>query len=282
MEHHWVRQLHKFEKSLTRTEQELIGFINQNPEKVCSATLKDLVEMSDVSKPVIINCYKKLEFADYRSFQTAIEEFFSSQIDSLTASRNMQNRVKTIDQLLHESAAVDIRALERLSLNVTTENLKHISGRIHGARTVYVTGEGTGFYPAHYLAQRLRRYNVNSLFIDHDSRHTPDMLHPAGKEDLILLFHYSDRDDWLWPVLRLSRSIPMESMLFSGIIHPDYVKLADSFFHIPRGEMSYKNSMAVPMHFANQILLSYEILYNEEVERHLKKLEESRNLWDRE
>lgn len=277
----WVNQLDKWKHTLTRTEGELIDFINQHPEKVCPSTLRELVEMSGVSKPVVINCYKKLEFADYKTFIMTIERFFSSQIDSLSASRHMLSRVKTVDQLLRESAGVDIRALERLSASISTEDLINISSAIHRAISVYVMGEGTGFYPAHYLSRRLRRYGIKTYFVDQDIRHIADILHPAGKGDLLLLFHYSDRDDWLWPVLRLAHQSSIETLLFSGVIHPDYVKGVNAFFHIPRGEMNFKNSMAVPMFFANQILLSYELIYKSEAESHLTELEESRSIWDR-
>lgn len=280
MEYNWVDQLKKHETDLTRTEQELIDFTNDNPDKVCSVTLKELSELSGISKPVIINCYKKLEYSDYRSFQAAVEQFFSTHIDTLVASKHMQSRVKTIDQLLHEATDVDMRTLDRLRHIVSTEDLKNISRSIGEARSIYVIGQGTGYYPAHYLAQRLRRYGLSALFVEHDCRHIPDMLHPAGENDLLLLFHYSDRDDWLWPVLRLAESRSVKTMLLSGAIHPDYVKKADSFYHIPRGELSFKNSMAVPMHFANQILLSYELIHKREVEVHLTDLEESRHIWD--
>ncbi len=278
----WVEKLREGESLLTRTESDFVDFVNRYPEKVTCGTLKELAKDADISKPVMINCYKKLGYSSYRSFQTAVEEFFSSQIDSLLASQQMQNRVRSADKLLREAIEVDRRALERLSSTISTADLKAIASWIHNGRTVYLMGEGTGHYPAHYLSQRLRRYGVEAVLIDQDFRHVPDLLHPAGDMDLILLFHYSDRDDWLKSVLHLIASSSMRCLLFSGTIHPNYYAIPGAVYHIPRGEIGFKNSMAVPMHFANQILLFFEILFKEEVEDHLTKLETSRQIWNRE
>ncbi len=276
----WAEQLQEHGKSLSRTEKQLVDYINGSPEQVSSMTLQELSEVSGISKPVVINCFRKLGFKDYKSFHSAIEQFFASQIDSLGASRQLKNRVRSMSDLLYEAASVDFYSIKRLSASLKTEDLEKISAGLNLAGTIYLAGEGTGHYPAHFLAQRLRRYGLKTLLIDQDSRHTPDMLHPADESDMIILFHYSDRDRWLRQILQHSAGKKLNSLLVSGTIHPDYVSAAGQFIHVPRGDLHFKNSMAVPMHFANLLLLAYEMLYGEKIEKQLTELEESRKLWD--
>lgn len=280
MKYTWADQLKKWKLELSKTEYQLVNYINNYPETASSLTLSELSEVSGVSKPVVIKCFRKLEFDDYKTFQRAIEQFFASQIDSLRASKVMKSRVKTIEELVSESAAVEIHALERLRKSLNPAELQRIAEKIHEARMIYLTGEATGQYPAHYLYQRMRRYGLQTLLIEQDPRHIPDILHPTGADDLLMLFHYSDRNDWLWPLLSASAKKGISTIVISDTIHPDFVSLSDMFMHIPRGDLHFKNSMSVPMHFANQILLSYELLYEDSIESQLTDLEEFRKLWD--
>ena len=69
-------------------------------------------------------------------------------------------------------------------------------------------------------------------------------------------------------------------MLVSATIHPSYVEESDEFLHVPRGELHFKNSMAVPMAFANLLLLALEIARGEDVRERLKNLETAREAWN--
>jgi len=159
--------------------------------------------------------------------------------------------------------------------------LERVARRCFSCRSVYLCGEGTGHYPAHYLAQRLRRYGRQAILLGQDPSHIPDTLHPLEREDILILFHYSDRDDWLWPIFELARNRGCWTLLVSGTIHPDYVAGVSEFIHVPRGELQFKNSIAVPMHFANLLLLACEVVYRDETATQLEALEETRHAWSK-
>jgi DNA-binding MurR/RpiR family transcriptional regulator len=145
---------------------------------------------------------------------------------------------------------------------------------------VWIVGPGTASYPAHYLAQRLRRYRITTILLSQDTSHSVDELFPVGERDLILVFHYGDRDDWLWPVLEFSGSRGARRVTVAATIHPRYVEESDQFIHVPRGELQFKNSMAVPMAFVNLILLAVELCRGETVRDQLLNLENARDAWE--
>lgn len=276
----WPKRLKQYQENLSRTERELVDFINSRPETASRMIQKDLATAAGVSKPVVISCFRRLGFEDYRSFQESIESFFATQIDSLQASRSVRERVNSLDELIEEAAAVDIRSLERFDKSLDAAILKDIVEHIASADAIYLAGEGTGTYPAHYLYQRLRRYGIRTVFIDQDPRHVPDAVHPMKKGDVLMAFHYSDSDAWLRPLTALAAQRGAWTLIASATIHPDYVDSSSRFIHVPRGELQFKNSMAVPMHFANLVLLAYEMLERETAETHLESLEEIRKAWD--
>lgn len=279
MSNDWVDRLRTFQESLTRAERLLVDYVNEHPDLAVHMTQRNLAEESGVSKPVIISCFRKLGFETFHDFQTSIEQFFATQIDSLVASRRVQERVTTLDNLVREAGRVDVRAIERMMEALDIALLEQIARRIHDARTVFVMGPSTGRYPAHYLAQRLPRYGKTALLVQQDMRHVPDMLHVMTDEDVLILFHYSDDDQWLSRALDPRTKGDTWTALVSAVIHPTYVDASDAFVHVPRGEMEFKNSMAVPMHYANLLLLTYELLFRGEVDAELIQLESTRRVW---
>lgn len=275
----WLERLQRQGDSLTKTERLLVAFINDHPDRASSLPQLELAREAGVSKPVVISCFRRLGFEDYRSFQSSVELFFETQIDALNASRRVQERVDNLEELIEEARAVDVRSLERFSASLDSSKLALIADKCMGARTIYCSGEGTGHYPADFVASRLRRYGLQTLLVGEQRSHAPDSLHPLGSEDILLLFHYSDSDDWLWPILELARCRSAWTLLASGTIHPDYVAGVSSFVHVPRGELHFKNSVAIPMHFANLILLSCEVEYRSRAGEQLAAFEDTRRLW---
>jgi len=279
MSNDWGDQLRQYQDSLTRAEHVLIDYVNRYPEQAVRLTQREIANQSNVSKPVIISCFRKLGFSSFHAFQASIAQFFATQIDSLLASRRVQERADTLEALVEEATGVDVHALERLHQALDARRLEQISSHLHQAHTVFVMGPSTGEYPAHYLAQRLPRYGIRSVLVPQDPRHIPDVLHPMGDHDALVLFHYSDDDTWLYRTLNHATERGTWTALVSAVIHPTYVEASNLFIHVPRGEMEFKNSMAVPMHFANILLLSYELLFREEVDDQLIQLESTRRIW---
>jgi len=274
----WLERLRKGEDDLSRTERALIDFANRRPELAARLTQQELAVEAGVSKPVVINCFRKLGYENYREFQSRLEEFFSTQIDSLSASRKVTERVHTLGNLIDEASAVDAGALQRLREAVDPAVLEQIARRLHDARSILTMGRSTGHYPAHYLWQRLSRYGLKASLVSQDERHLAEALHSIGSEDVVLLFQYSDDDAWLYQVARVLSDRGSWTALVSASIHPDYVDAVDLFIHVPRGEIGFKNSMAVPMHFANLVLLVYELVYRDEADEQLTTLESTRRI----
>lgn len=276
MQNEWLDRLRSHEGELTRAERLLVDYMNRHPERAARVKQHELARDAGVSKPVVISCFRHLGFASFHEFQDSLEQFFSTQIDSLSASRHVTERVHSLSELVQEAAAVDTRTLERLASSLDVSALDTITRRMHDARSVFVMGPSTGRYAAHYLAQRLPRYGVPALLVPQDERHVPDTLHSITADDALLLFHYSDHDAWLREIAEPAARHNAWTALVSATIHPDYVDAVDLFVHVPRGEIGFKNSMAVPMHFASMLLLAYELVFQDEVDGHLTELESTR------
>lgn len=276
----WSQRLEHHTAELSRSERDLVTYVNAHPADAVRLHQRDIAAAAGISKPIVISCYRKLGYASYREFQAGIEQFFATQIDSFRATQSVLERVDTIEELIREAVDVDIRSLNRLANAIDPAVLSVCADRLDTARSVYIAGPGTGAYAADYLSQRLRRYGIQSVYVDTDDRHRPDSFYPLTGEDIVILFHYADTDDWIWPLLSFARTRNAWTLMIAGRIHPDYVAHASQFIHVPRGEIRFKNSLAVPMHFANLMLLAFEVAYRDRARTHLAELESTRRVWD--
>lgn len=275
----WLDHLRTNEHELSKSERVVIDYANHHPELAARVNQQELAAQAGVSKPVVISCFRKLGYQTFKDFQSSLEQFFATQIDSLSASRQVTERVHSLSQLITEAAAVDTRTLARLTESIDTGLLEEFVHRLHGARTVGVMGQSTGHLVAEYLAHRLSRYGLATMLVSRDERHLPEALHALSSDDVLVVFHYSDNDARLYQLAATKQQRKGFTVLVSATIHPDYVDSADLFVHVPRGEIGFKNSMAVPMHFANLVLLAYELIYRDEVDAYLTQLESTRRVF---
>lgn len=276
----WSDRINQQRDTLSRTESDLLDFVNAQPERVAQITQRELAIAAGVSKPVIISLFRKLGYRTYRDFQTVFESFYATHIDSYVASEEMHNQVSTIAELVETAVAVDQRSLARMAAAIPDGFLEAFVEFVRTRRRFFVCGAGTGAYPAHYFAIRARRYRLDSYLVSQDRSHTVDELYPLASGDVVMLFHYADNDTWLYPILELSAHRKAKLIVVSGTIHPDIVSATDWFVHVPRGEVRFKNSMATPMAFSNLLLLSAEIALDTTLRNELKELEVTRRHWN--
>ncbi|PID91928.1 MAG: RpiR family transcriptional regulator [Bacteroidetes bacterium] len=279
MDTEWSDRVNRYRDELSRAETDFLQYVNANPEHAAFSSQRDLAEFSGISKPVIISFFRKLGYDDFRTFQESVESFFSTHIDSYRAAQDVQKHVSSVEELVEHAYDVDMRSLDRMRSSLPADFLSTFIRRVADAPSVYVSGVSTGFYPAHYIAQRLKRYRKPSILLSQDMSHYVDELHPLEENSVLIVFHYSDNDDYLYPLLRFARKRGAWSMLAADTIHPDYVAESHTFIHVPRGELGFKNSMANPMTFANLLLLAIEVEMGDVVRKELQELEDTRRNW---
>ena len=69
----------------------------------------------------------------------------------------------------------------------------------------------------------------------------------------------------------------IEIITVTGTVDPVLAEISDRLIYVNRGDIEFKNSMAVPMNFANLLLLAVELAGGETLKNNLKKLEERRD-----
>ena len=272
----WAKKLSKALPTLTRTEQEFADFVNTNPQETAFMSLREVAEKSGISRPKIIDFFRKLGFENFQEFKTSIQNFYKQHIDSYKASTTTFKKIKSLSELLDSAVEIETKSLQRLKENINEKDLSDIAESILKAGSVFLFGPGTGFYPAHYLNRRLKRYKIDVHLVSEDRHHTAEELYPMKENDLLIVFNYFTKDNIFDKVMSWGKDAGCRIIMITERVYPHLVNLADHVFYIDRGDIQFKNSMAIPMTFANLILLAVEMKGTDTVEGYLKNLEKRR------
>jgi len=273
----WAKRISQVSEQLTRIETELLTYITKNPHTAAFMSLKDLCGSTDVSKPKVIDFYRKLGYLNFKEFRGGILEFYEQHINSYQASSATFRKIGTLEELLNTAIQVDINSLNRLVQQISTEDLQYVSNSLLDAERIYIYGPGTGFYPAHFLYQRLKRYRLDVHLVGTDPMHLAEDLFPLTSDDVLVFFHYSHEESREKNIMEMVGDTGARIIMVTEHIHHRFVEWADRILYVNRGEVEFKNSMAVPMHFANLLLLAIEFAQGPECQRTLKELENKRD-----
>ena len=280
MEKNWAERLGEQRSALSRGEMALIEFITAHPHEAISLKQTELCERAGVSKPVVIACFRRLGYSDYRSFVQGIQGFYLGQIDSAQASAVALREIRSISELITASLEVEAGTIETLRVQLDPGQVEELARLIGEAGAVYLYAEGTGFEPAHYLCQRLRRCGVRALMAGTDRMHALDDLAPMSPGDLCITFFYTQNVAVVLELFRLVRERGGRTAVIAGIPDAELYPLADSHIVVPRGYWNFKNSLAGPMIFAQILLLAVEFLGGQKTQSRLQSLEALRKDFD--
>jgi len=273
----WAQRLSKASESFTKSEKEIAEYIRQSPHEIVFLSMKELCAKIDISKPTVIEFYKKLEYSNYQDFRTGLMSFYEHHINSYKASSRIFSKISSFSELIHAAIETDIKSLNLFENHFSDKELKYTAEKILSADTVYLFGPGTGFYPAHYLHQRFKRYKLNVQLIGDDSSSVVDSFFPATSKDVLISFMYMSDTKSFVKILNSVKKSGIELIIITGTVDPALAELSDKLIYVNRGDIEFKNSMAVPMNFANLLLLAVELAGGEKLKSNLKELEDRRD-----
>jgi len=272
----WAERVGRAKADFTRTESVLMDYLTRVPEEAAFMSMGELCEASGISKPVVIDFYRKLGYTGFKEFREGLQSFYSQHIDSYRASTITFRSISTVEELIESAVEIDKRSLSRLAAYLSKDELDSVVRRLLAAPRVYIYGPGTGFYPAHYLAERLKRYRLQVHLVGNDVQHLAEELFPLGEGDVLLVFDYLPSAKILDRVMSYAGDAGADVILIADQLDVQLVNRADTVVVVNRGEINFKNSMAVPMAFVNLLILTIELVGGEKTQADLRNIEEKR------
>ncbi len=272
----WALRISRATPHFKKSDRIILKYITDFPQDAAFLSLKELSFKTGTSKPTLIEFYRKLGYGSYREFLDGIKSFYEHHIDSYRASTIIFRKIDSIESLIGSAVETEMRSMKRLLELVTSEDLEYIAESIMDSKGIYFFGPGTGYYPAHFLCQRLKRYKLNTHLIENDFQHLAEEIFPAGEGDVLIVFNYFPEPSLIENVMSCAKGAGSRVILVTGNMYLSLAKYSDRVIYINRGDIGFKNSMAVPMSFANMILLALELKGGNRYREHLRELEERR------
>lgn len=276
MDRQWAERLAEQKDYLTRREQDLIQFISSCPQEAVFLKQAELCSRAGVSKPVVISCFRRLGYLEYQEFLGAIQSFYAGPIDSAQASAVAFRDIGTVAELVAQALRVEAATLETLARHLDAGQVEAVAGALLTAEVIYLYAGGSGYAPAQYLAQRLRRCGLRALLVGGDRPHVLDDLAPLRQGDVFLTFCYTQEPGLVAGLMKLVSDRGGVTVLITGTPDPELYHRARHHLFVPRGRWNFKNSLAAPMAFAQIVLLAVEFLGGADLRTRLEALETTR------
>ncbi len=272
----WAFKVSQAQNNFKKSDRVILNFITKYPQEAAFLSLKELAEKTGTSKPTVIEFYRKLGYSSYKGFLSGVKSFYEHHIDSYKASTIIFKKIRSIEELIKSTIEIEIKSIGKLKEYITEEDLIFISDQIFQRERTFFFAPATGKYPAHFLYQRLKRYKFDVHFIEEDIQHLADELYPIGEKDLFFVFNYTTEPLLVERAMAFAKNRNAVVILITGSMYLSLASFADRVIYINRGDIEFKNSMAVPMSFANLLLLTVELRGKKDFREYLRKLEEER------
>ncbi|SIQ82488.1 transcriptional regulator, RpiR family [Alkalispirochaeta americana] len=276
----WGKRVSKLAGRLTETETRVLEYVTESPHEAAFMSLKDLCERTGVSKPKIIQLYRKLGYERYKEFRNGVEEFYAHHINAYRASKATFKDIRSFDQLVTTSIEEEAKALQRQLEHVPTDDVEQLARSMLNKRRIYILGTSTGMYPAHYLFQRLKRYKLDVRILGEDSQHIVEDAFGINEDDMLLVFHYFPDRRRTHGAMKLAHDCGALVVVATDTMLIELTEMADQVYFVARGSIRLHSSMAVPMHFVNLVMLAIEWLGGETFQQYLLDIEKLRERYD--
>lgn len=248
-------------KNFTPSEEALVSYILENPDKALRLTIQELAEKSFVSKPTIIRLYRKLGYDSYNDFRIA---FFSQQ-------KSLKND-ETVDESLpfdESEDSMDIaRNLAALTRQVTENNMAILDGNnlnnivnaIYESNRIFIFAIGDSQIEAEAFKNKLVKLDIYPIII---SEYSDYMAHIYNMEvnDCVIAVSFSGK-----LFMGNSRQIkaicdsPAKSIMISALSKKDIPFEFDYYLQLAGDENNFDKIAT----FSSQIAISYifNLLYS--------------------
>jgi DNA-binding MurR/RpiR family transcriptional regulator len=241
--------------SLTPAEQLLIKQVIASPRDIALGTASDLAHRIGVHEATASRLAKKLGYANYAGFRTAIQEEFIVRTDPATRVRNTLAQTSPAG-LLTDLVSREVEALAGLQRYVDDASILAAANALLTARRIFIFARGNAEALAVLIERRLRRMGRDTVVLQGEGRDLAEQVLGMSAEDAIVGFAFRRQPTHYAALMNHARSRGAASVVISGSVGPSLVPAADHLLFAPRaGSQDSFQTLTVPMAICNALVL---------------------------
>lgn len=163
-------------ESLTRTEREVVQFINQNEDRLSQLSIVDIAYETFSSPATVSRAIRKCNINGFNELRYKL------------AAKDLNKQVVDVNEILNKSLVEALRTVEQISMADVLECIR----LIREARRVYVFARGLTHYIASEFCFKLQLMNVNAMSTD-DPKIMVRISKSIDPQNLVVIFSLNGR-----------------------------------------------------------------------------------------
>lgn len=182
-------RLREAEDTMTSTEANISRYIRNNPEKVCTLTVRELAELTYSSPSSVVRVCRFIGFRGYKEFR----EVLLLELASLGKDLNHKESDVTIEDsmetIIDKVTQNNIRSLEDTQHLLNADTLSKCADLLMKCNTIYFFGIGSSLCVAKDTYLKFLRMNKPCV-VNEDWHSQLLMARNASPKDVAIIFSY--------------------------------------------------------------------------------------------
>ncbi|MGT2784130.1 MurR/RpiR family transcriptional regulator [Streptococcus merionis] len=219
---------------LTKSEQRILQFIEENPIGVETMTIQYLANQCHTSTATVSRLAKKLGFSHFNKFKL---ELFNTRYNELYDAQFTSG--DSVEQLVMKLANSNMTSIQETLSLINIEELKYVVELIRKATTIYLFGVGTSGTVCSDFYYKLNRLGKNCIYTQDSHIQTASIV-SASKDDIAIGISYSGTTKEVLVPLQFAASHSLKTIAITGVGTSPIVTICDFIFRIPRHEQELR------------------------------------------
>lgn len=262
---------------LTAAQRRLAEYVVENRRPAAFMTARQLATVTGLSDAAVVRFAQALGFEGYPQLRAALREEVLSRTGALGVADASDEPTST-SALVQRAFRLDRELVESTARLNDGQMYERVVQQLCAARRVWVTGHGTSYPLAAYLAMTLNRALGNAEVVTVGVGDLSDRLRSITREDVVVGIGYVRYLPYTVDVLRIARERGAHVVAITDKPSSPLARLADEPLLVARDGISFHWSQVGTMAVANAIVVAVAM---RDTERIRSLLRDSDELWRR-
>jgi DNA-binding MurR/RpiR family transcriptional regulator len=258
----------------TRAEERLVTALLANYPVAGLSSITELATSAGVSTPTVLRLAKKLGFTGFPSFQSALKDEVSAQLQNPISKHDRWSLEAPEEHILNRFAAAALDNLRSSLKLLDHREFDRIADLLaNQRRAIHIIGGRITRTLAEYLFTHLHMVRPGVSLMPGTPALWPQYLLNMGQEDVLVVFDVRRYDPHILELARLAKSRGAAIVLFTDQWMSPISALAGHSLHLRIEAPSSWDSNIVPLFLIESLIAAIVNFHWPETQRRIKELE---------
>lgn len=264
-------RLKEIHDDMSETQLSVYNYINKNPQKVTSMTIRELAEETYSSPSTIIRLVREIGFEGFNDFKKELLVDITT-LENSTVEDIKIHRTDSITSIINKVIATNIQSLEDTKALLDERVVDQCVNHLIEAETILLFGIGSSFIVASDAFLKFLRLDKSCLIAE--DWHTQLVYaRNSTKKDVALVFSYSGKTKEIMECMQTLRKNGTPIFAITRYAKTPVAKLADYCIYVSSHESTFrKGAMTSRVTQLNIIDILFTLFINRQYDESMQKI----------